>query len=580
MFIDFDVHEESNAISILESLQEGTKRISLFDLITKRTIREVSNEYQPFGTRLSPNGKRLAFSSLSNPLYVYDLEIDKVKTIFDNPLLHTGFCEWSSDGKQLCFSAHSTDSIKKMPPDIYFVNVENLQVEQLTNSEGVDRFPQWSPNNQFIAFHRQYLHESNAPKKIYIVDTSIKECYTIPLSDESNHQIGRYCWSKNSSHILVKEFRNDEVHLKVIRISNMEIEWTFTYPEIEGGAFLSDNENILVICKKEILIVSFLEGHILKKHRLPECIELQETLRGPSISLSSTSNNIYFLNENSCIYRMSIEGTFELLLQEPKEEIPVFTHQEYIINSRDGKFIPVHRYIPENPKKMGILLACGGPGERVDDPRDSLVSRFLKEGYEVIVPAYRGCSGYGIEYKNANRGEYGRADVWDVIDVGFDWKTKTDNICPLAIIGFSYGGYLTFLSMSNQNVPWDCGLTLWGVTKIENLPLHFLKAYPTDELERRIAEKERNPLEQAYRIKKPLLILHGGKDQSSTNEEVKLIQEKIQSHGGVCKLVIYEDGTHGLGKQRPEMFQEIFSFLEKINIEINDRIFGLLCNRK
>lgn len=563
MFSDFDVNEKSNVISILQFLQDGAKKITSYDLKTKNLIREISNEYLPLGPRLSPNEKCLAFFSGSNPIYLWDMEKDNVKSIFEQPYLNPGHCEWSYDGKQICFSAYSTDPKKKTPPDIYLIDMENEEVVQLTDSDGVDRFPQWSPSNQFIAFHRQYLNEPNTPRKIFIVDTRTKLCSTIPHSVSTHHHIGRYCWSKDSSHLLVKEVSDEGVFLKVFRVSHMALEWTFSYPEIVGGAFLTENKRILVVCKKELLIVSFPRGEILQKYSLPNNLSIQETLRGPSISLSSISNKIYLLNEDSCLYRINEDGSFELLFKKSEDKLPVFNHQEYSVKSKDGRNIPVHSFIPEYPKKMSILFVHGGPGARVDDQKNPMIIQLLEEGYEVIVPAYRGCAGYGEEHRNANIGEYGRADVWDLLAVSFDWKKRTQYKRPLAIMGYSYGGYLTFLSLSYPKIPWNCGITLWGVTRIEHLGLHFPKAYPNDQKERRNAERDRNPLEQANKIRTPLLILHGEKDTTSTNEEVKLIQKQIQTQGGVCDLVIYHDDTHGLGKHRKEMFEQIFSFLEK-----------------
>lgn len=564
MFADFDVNQKINVISILQFSQDGTRKIISYDLATNRRIKDISNEYQPLGPRLSPNEGYLAFFDGINSLYLWDMENDNIKTIFKNPYLDPGFCEWSLDGNQICFSAYSTNPNNKTPPDIYLKDLKTKKIIQLTDSsDSVDRFPQWSPSNQFIVFQRQYLDEPNNPKKVFLVDTKTKLCSAIPHSVNSNHHIGRYCWSKDSAHLLVKEVSNKDVYLKVFRISNMVLEWTFFHPEIVGCAFLTKGERILVVCKKELLIVSFPKAEILRRYSLPDNSSIKETLRGPSISLSSISNMIYFLNEDSCLYRLNEKDSFELLFKESEEQLPYFIHQEYSVRSKDGRNIPVHLFIPKRPKSLSVLFVHGGPGERVDDKKDPLILRLLEEGYEVIVPAYRGCAGYGDEHKNANIGEYGRADVWDLLAVGLDWKKRTQYKRPLSIMGYSYGGYLTFLSLSFPQVPWDCGITLWGVTRIEHLGLQLPKAYPKDQTERKIAKSERNPLVQANKIRTPLLILHGGKDTTSTNDEVKFIQKQIQSQKGVCDLVIYHDGTHGLGKHRKEMFEEVFNFLEK-----------------
>ncbi|MDQ0878858.1 dipeptidyl aminopeptidase/acylaminoacyl peptidase [Paenibacillus sp. V4I3] len=563
MFTDFDVHEKSNVIAILQTSQDGTKKINTYDLETRQLTGEINNEYIPQGPRLSPSGKQLAFFTNDNPLFLWNIKQNSVTTIFDEPHLYAGFVEWSNDGKQICFSAYSIEPNKKTPPDIYSINLESLEVNQLTNSKGVDRFPQWSPSNQYVAYHRQHLHEPNTPKKIYIFNTNTKVCDFIPHIEGSYHRIGRYCWSRDSTQILINETSKSGSLLKIFCISDMNLVQTFSYPEVLGGAFLPKSDDILIVCKNELVIASSKTGELLRKINLPDDIAIQQTIIGPSIALNPSSNYIYFLNELSCIYRVDYEGSIELLFKDTEEKLPNFKHQEYIVISRDKRNIPVHCFTPDNPKNTGVLLVHGGPGETVNSPNDPLIIRLLEEGYEVIVPAYRGCSGYGQEHKEANHGEYGRADVWDILAAGADWKIKTGNSRPLAIMGYSYGGFLTMLSLTYTDVSWDYGISLWGGTRIEHLGLHLPRAYPVDPIERAIAEKERNPLEQANKIKTPLLIIHGGKDTTSTNEEVQFIQQQVQIHGGVCDLIIYDDDTHGLPKHRQEMFKQILTFLGK-----------------
>lgn len=258
---------------------------------------------------------------------------------------------------------------------------------------------------------------------------------------------------------------------------------------------------------------------------------------------------------------MDEEGKFELLLKAQEEKMPTFSHREYTVRSKDDRLIPVHSFLPENPNFKGVMLVHGGPGEKVDDPRDPIVLRLLQEGYEVVAPCYRGCFGNGQEHRDANLGEYGRADVWDLLAVGEDWKNKHQTKRPLAIIGYSYGGYLTLLSLSKERNPFERGISLWGVTRIEHLKMHLPRAYPNDKDDREKAVVDRNPLVQANKIKSPLLILHGTQDNTSTNEDVECIQQRIQEHGGSCRVVMYEDG-HGLGRNIQQVYEEVIAFLK------------------
>lgn len=210
-------------------------------------------------------------------------------------------------------------------------------------------------------------------------------------------------------------------------------------------------------------------------------------------------------------------------VEENLDEPPIeFAREEYRVTSRDGRSIPVHRYIPPNPKQLGVLFVFGGPGSEVN-PDYHVIQRLLREGYEVISPSYRG-----------------------------------------SIAGFSYGGFLTLLAIAQEDAPWDCGVTLWAATRIEHQGLHLPRAYPKDPAEKAKAVVERNPIEQSSRIRKPLLILHGGRDTTSANEEVAAIRRNMTSNGAVCNLVIFEDDTHGLAKNRKEMFRNVFDFLSDL----------------
>jgi dipeptidyl aminopeptidase/acylaminoacyl peptidase len=559
MFADFDINTKSNTLAVLEYLSDGSKKITVTDIETKKTISEVGNSYISQGPRISPSGEELAFFG-NGKMFVQTLKNQSIRLLSNEPNVHTNFCEWSNDSSSLCFGSFNKSD--KTPPTIYYMDTKGQKMVQLTDSKGVDRFPQWSPSSKYIAFHRQYLHERNQPKSINIIDVDTEESFQIPRKVDTTHEIGRFCWSKDSGRILVKEISDSSPILKVFDLKNKSFVCKIDFPNLVGGIFFPQEDKILVICKNELFITSFPDGKILKKLSLPQHCSIQNTLRGPAAAISHDSEFINFLTSNSCIYRLDLEGQYDLLLQASEEVLPAFEKAEYEVSSRDGRKIPVHHFIPENPKPMGIVFVIGGPGGSVDS-KDSVLLRILKEGYEVVAPVYRGCSGYGKEHQKANNGEYGRADVSDVIACSVDWKNKTNQERPLAVIGYSYGGFLTFLSLSNHEAPFDCGITLWGVTRIENLPMHLPKAFPNSSKEKAIAKVERNPLDQAHKISAPLLILHGGQDTTSTNEEIQIIEKQINSHGGICELVIFEDDTHGLAKNRKEMFNHIFTFLSE-----------------
>ena len=190
-------------------------------------------------------------------------------------------------------------------------------------------------------------------------------------------------------------------------------------------------------------------------------------------------------------------------------------------------------------------------------PATPIPLRLLDEGYQLVRPAYRGSAGYGDEHLRANQGEWGRTDVWDIVDCGLDWLSRFDGDSQsLALAGFSYGGFLTFLASTYEEAPWSCAITLYGVTRF--LP-RFL-SLQADELER--AAAERSPIARAGDILVPLLMLHGGRDTTSSTEDVESIRDSVLSSGVPCELVVFEEDNHGLYLNRPAMFRHMLGFLD------------------
>jgi dipeptidyl aminopeptidase/acylaminoacyl peptidase len=174
--------------------------------------------------------------------------------------------------------------------------------------------------------------------------------------------------------------------------------------------------------------------------------------------------------------------------------------------------------------------------------------------------AYRGSSGYGPEHEEANRGEYGRADVWDILAAGFDWKKRAGEDRPLILAGYSYGGFLTLLALAQEEHPWVGGIGMWTVSGMHRLGLHKQRAFLTDADQLRQARIDRSPLEQAGHSRPAHF--HGALDTTATTEEMKSIQDSIVSRGE-CELIVFEDDTHGLVSLSGEIHAHVLSFLSR-----------------
>src|SRR5258706_13626806 len=122
--------------------------------------------------------------------------------------------------------------------------------------------------------------------------------------------------------------------------------------------------------------------------------------------------------------------------------------EPYLVHypSRDGKWtISAFLYIPFNMKRNGqnaaIVYIHGGPTAQTMNSFNRFVQYAANQGYMVLAPNYRGSTGYGKEFQQANLFDMGGGDLQDVL-AGVDWIKQIGHLDPkkIAVIGGSYGG--------------------------------------------------------------------------------------------------------------------------------------------
>jgi dipeptidyl aminopeptidase/acylaminoacyl peptidase len=549
----FDYHPLTHRFAIQ---REHPLRGAFLSLLTHtgQELAEIAPYYLPLTPRWSPDGERIAFAGNDGVLYQYRLEWQTPKPVFQDPVLQAGFCEWSPDGRQLVFSAFPKDIIS--PPNIYLLDVNTDQIKAITSDpKTVDRFPQWSPHGKWIAFHREDPTAVKRMKQIYRHEVASGR--TEPLLNHpigSSYQLGRFGWHPTEAVMVLTHTLDEKKYLEIIHVQDRKASLRIEEENISGGAFSPSGNQILCVCQDQLLWLDYPSGKRIARLSLLPLVAVRNSWTGPQIGFEQDETALYFLGEDSAVYRWEMGKDCRPWVQAEPDPHPEFTTEEYHVSSHDGREIPVIRFIPPHPKPVSVLFVHGGPGETID-PNDPFMLHWITEGIEFVCPAYRGSDGYGSEHRDANRGEYGRADVWDLLAVGLDWQKRFGEGRSQVIIGCSYGGFLTGLAIQQENIPWVGGVALWPVSSLSCLPMHLPRALPLDPVLRDAALIERSPLLWPDKIRVPFLIFHGALDTVARTEELINFQQQSQKYGGWCKLFVYEDDTHGLRRHRAEIHQ-------------------------
>ncbi|MFT2092189.1 alpha/beta hydrolase family protein [Paraglaciecola sp. 2405UD69-4] len=286
-------------------------------------------------------------------------------------------------------------------------------------------------------------------------------------------------------------------------------------------------------------------------------------------SESDTSPSFYYLGDKT-------EGSLSGLLNSypSLEGVQLPRHKTITFTTRDNLKIEALLTLPlfgEAPYPT-VVHPHGGPGARDYSGFDPYVSFMNSRGYAVIRPNFRGSTGYGHEFAEAQKGRWGLEMQDDIVDATQhlieQGIAQKDKIC---IFGASYGGYAAMMATVKTPDLYACAVSFAGVSDLKALRRstreYFAGSLFIDaQLGKRSSDlASRSPINFVEKIKTPLLIMHGVEDRSVPVEQSRAFVKELKNQGKVFKYVESRLGGHHLklSEQRHELFVELEKFLSE-----------------
>jgi dipeptidyl aminopeptidase/acylaminoacyl peptidase len=211
----------------------------------------------------------------------------------------------------------------------------------------------------------------------------------------------------------------------------------------------------------------------------------------------------------------------------------------------------------------------GGPTTLHDAGWYPWLQYFVQKGYAVLAPNFRGSTGYGRAFELANKGEWGKKDLDDVV-AGAAYLSGLPWIDPrrIAIQGASYGGYQVLLALSKAPGVFACGVDFFGVAN------RFSSWRDTDRIGKRNMERklgkptenrelyrEASPLFYAAQVNVPLMLMHGQDDKRVPfGQSVEMVEE-LKRLGIPVEFHAYPGEGHGF--QQPKHLEDIYHKVER-----------------
>lgn len=250
--------------------------------------------------------------------------------------------------------------------------------------------------------------------------------------------------------------------------------------------------------------------------------------------------------------------------------------------ARDGLEIPAYLTLPKGkpPKNLPlVVIVHGGPYVHGATWGWSAEPAYLATlGYAVLEPAFRGSTGWGTRLFLAGWKEWG-FKMQDDLDDGMDWLVGRGIVDPkrACIMGGSYGGYAVMMGLARDSDRWRCGINFVGVTDI-NLMFDitwsdfaygdFIRYTAKDMIgdpDKDAARlKAASPLENAARIKAPVLMVYGAQDRRVPLVFGEKMRDALRAQGTPVEWEVYSDEAHGflLEKNRYDFYGRVAKFLE------------------
>lgn len=479
------------------------------------------------------NGKR-------SHLYVVDAASGDAQAVTSGEF-DVGSFAWSPDGARIAFTAYipkdgdETDPDLLLISDLYVSDADGGNRRKLTGSDWSVGQMSWSPDGTKIAFFASDRSYHNA---------TLTRLYLIPAEG------GEIACLTSDRDLLVGNLVVGDMRAglgspdPIFAADGSSVYALFTAQGSAGVArFAADGS-----------------GHEVLLGGDRDVYQLTPDHKGGFVVAISDP-----LNPGD-LYRFSPDSREEFRLTDANGdwlgEHELSAPESFWVETRDGWNVqawimkPVGFDSATAGKVPTILEIHGGPHMMYGHTFMHEFQLLAAQGYAVIFSNPRGGHGYGQEFVNACRGDYGGGDYRDLMDTVDHALAHYDFIdeSRLGVTGGSYGGFMT---------NWIVGHTdRFKAAVTQRSISNWLSFYGVSDIGFFFTEDQiggdawqdterlwkHSPIAYVQQVRTPLLILHGEQDLRCPIEQAEQLFTALKRLGRQTRLVRFPGASHDLSR--------------------------------
>jgi dipeptidyl aminopeptidase/acylaminoacyl peptidase len=220
-----------------------------------------------------------------------------------------------------------------------------------------------------------------------------------------------------------------------------------------------------------------------------------------------------------------------------------------------------------------LVYPHGGPHSRSALGPDFTAQTFAAQGYAVFQPNFRGSSGYGQKFIDADRGDFGGGDMRDILS-GIDElvRQKLVDRERQFLYGASYGGFMTcwlvghtnqFRAAVAQNAVTDLSM-MWALSDLKSWVEWEFGGRPWEVPEEL---RRHSPLTSAAGVRTPTLVLHSRDDRRCPLPMGRAFHEVLKANGVPTEMVVYPGEGHGVRQpgHREDVLRRTLAWFERFD---------------
>ncbi len=233
-------------------------------------------------------------------------------------------------------------------------------------------------------------------------------------------------------------------------------------------------------------------------------------------------------------------------------------------------------YYPPNNRQILLppllVKSHSGPTGMARCGLDLEVQFWTSRGWAVVDVNYGGSSGFGREYRDRLRGNWGVIDVLDCTKAAQSLiaSGKVDKE-RIAIVGSSASGFTALGCLISTDI-FNIGACKYAVTdlicmansthRFEEFYLDYLIGNIETDYEKYV---KRSPIKHVNSIHSPLILFHGLKDKVISSDQSIAIKDELLKRGISVQINLFENEGHGFkdGKIKVDVLKKTEAFFRQ-----------------